>query len=110
MSNKIILEIQASFVREAVSSPLLLSDLASMEKYISESYQGRSLIELLQNADDALSSKFSIVRVNKTTYIIANNGRDFNDDDVISICRSGASTKQRKSSSIGFRGIGLNPL
>jgi hypothetical protein len=110
MSKNIILEIQASFVREAISSPLLLADLASMEKYISESYQGRSLIELLQNADDALSTKFIIERVNKTTYIIANNGREFNDDDVISICRSGVSTKQRKSSFIGFRGIGFKSI
>ena len=110
MSKNIILEIQSSFLREAVSSPLLLSDLASMEKYISESYQGRSLIELLQNADDALSTKFIIERVNKTTYIVANNGREFNDDDVISICRSGVSTKQRKSSSIGFRGIGFKSI
>ena len=110
MSENIILKIQSSFVREAISSPLLLSDLASMEKYISESYQGRSLIELLQNGDDALSTQFIIERVDKSTYIIANNGREFNDDDVISICRSGASTKQRKNSSIGFRGIGFKSI
>jgi len=110
MIKNIILEIQASFVREAVSSPLLLSDLASMEKYISESYQGRSLIELLQNADDALSTRFIIEKVDKATYIIANNGREFNDDDVIAICRSEVSTKQRKSSSIGFRGIGFKSI
>ena len=47
-------------MKEAINSPLLLSDLANMEKYISESYQGRSLIELLQNADDALATKFLI--------------------------------------------------
>jgi hypothetical protein len=110
MQNNTLLEIQESFVREGINSPLLLSDLASMEKYISESYQGRSLIELLQNADDALATKFYIERIDSSTYLIANNGRFFTNEDLISICRSGASTKQRKSNSIGFRGIGFKSI
>lgn len=110
MGNNIINKLQKSFVSEAINSPLLLSDLASMEKYISESYQGRSLIELLQNADDAIATKFIIKKISEKVYVVANNGRRFSDDDVISICRSGASTKKRKSSTIGFRGIGFKSV
>ncbi|MEN6593158.1 MAG: hypothetical protein ABFC12_07950 [Methanobacterium sp.] len=81
-----------------------------MEKYISESYQGRSLIELLQNADDALATNFLIKSVSENVFIVANNGRKFNNEDVLSICRSGASTKERKGDSIGFRGIGFKSI
>jgi hypothetical protein len=97
-------------MKEAINSPLLLSDLANMEKYISESYQGRSLIELLQNADDALATKFLIKKASQNVYVVANNGRKFDNEDVLSICRSGASTKQRKGNSIGFRGIGFKSV
>ena len=97
-------------MKEAINSPLLLSDLAYMEKYISESYQGKSLIELLQNADDALATKFIIKKASQNVYVVANNGRKFDTDDVLSICRSGASTKQRNGNSIGFRGIGFKSI
>lgn len=103
-------DIRKSFIDESINSPILLSDLASMEKYIAESYSGRSLIELLQNADDAGASEFFINRLDIDTLIVANNGRPFNDADVISLCRSGSSTKKRKASTIGFRGIGFKSV
>lgn len=53
---EIVEKIHDIFLEEAKKSPILMSDLASMERYISESYTGRSLIELLQNADDACAS------------------------------------------------------
>lgn len=98
------------FLNEAINSPLLFNDLANMEKYISESYSGRSLIELLQNADDALAKRFTIEMLDDETYIVANDGRCFTDDDMLALCRSGASTKTRKSNTIGFRGIGFKSV
>ncbi len=106
----LINRIQKQFLEEAISSPLLFRDLASMEKYISESYTGRSLIELLQNADDACADKFYIESLDDNTYIVANDGRYFTEEDLISLCRSGASTKTRKSNTIGFRGIGFKSV
>ncbi len=106
----IIKTIQKQFLFEALCSPLLFNDLANMEKYISESYTGRSLIELLQNADDAGSTRFLIMPVDEKTYIVANDGRPFNDNDILALCRSGASTKHRKGSTIGFRGIGFKSV
>lgn len=107
---KVLSEIQKIFLDEANNSPMLFSDLANMEKYISESYSGRSLIELLQNADDASANKFYIEELDDSTYIVANNGREFSDDDIIALCRSGASNKKRKSNTIGFRGIGFKSV
>ena len=106
----IIDKIRNLFLQEALSSPLLFNDLASMEKYISESYTGRSLIELLQNADDADAKRFLVKELDANSYIAANDGRLFTEDDILSLCRSGASTKKRKGSTIGFRGIGFKSV
>lgn len=106
----IVEKLHKEFLTEASSSPILLNDLAAMEKYIAESYMGRSLIELLQNADDAYATKFCISKLKNNTYLIANNGREFTEEDLYALCRSGASTKRRKSGTIGFRGIGFKSV
>lgn len=110
MNSSVINDIQNNFVKEATNSPLLISDLANMEKYIAESYSGRSLIELLQNADDANSDTFRLEKISDKCYIVANNGRIFTADDILSICRSGASSKKRKTNTIGYRGIGFKSV
>jgi hypothetical protein len=101
-------EIRKNLLDEAKASPNLLSDLAGLENYIGESYNNRSFIELLQNADDASSTKFKILK--KGDYLfVANNGRMFNDEDIESLCRSASSNKVR-GESIGYRGIGFKSV
>ena len=102
---KTILKLSNEFLLEAKSSPHLLADMASMESYMSESYGERVFVEMLQNADDAKATSFYVYE--STGHIfIANNGQKFNDKDVISICRSGASEK-RRGDTIGYRGVGF---
>ena len=101
-------KVRKSLVNEASKSPNLLSDLAGLENYIGESYNSRSFIELLQNADDAGSSHMFIKRVDQHI-IVANDGREFTDLDFESLCRSAASKKERKTN-IGFRGIGFKSV
>ena len=98
-------KISTSFIQEAQKSPQLISDMARMEFYMSESYNGRLLVELLQNADDAQSTKI-FCYYNNGNFYFANNGRPFDEDDLIAISRSGASTKKR-GVTIGYRGIGF---
>ena len=105
MIRTIINGISQEFIREALNSPTLIEDMASMEKYMAESYGERILIELLQNADDAQSSSIQLVQQGEHLYF-ANDGRPFNREDIIGISRSGASNKQR-GSSIGYRGVGF---
>lgn len=100
-----IKKISSEFLEEAKSSPRLLTDMAAMEGYLAESYGERILIELLQNADDALSRKV-IVKMIGATVFVANDGRPFTEDDLIAICRSGASKKER-GQHIGYRGVGF---
>lgn len=93
------------FLVEAKSSPRMFEDLAAMERYMAESYDGRAFVEILQNADDANASSLTIFSCGPD-YVIANNGRPFSREDLIAICRSGASSK-RRGSGIGYRGIGF---
>lgn len=102
---RIIKTISDNFIQEALASPRMLEDLAAMEKYMSESYDGRTFVELIQNADDAQSSAVRVFSVDDTL-IVANTGRPFNEADIMAICRSGSSNKQR-GTSIGYRGVGF---
>ncbi len=105
----IINKIRDRFIEESKQSIMLLEDLASMESYIAESYHSRSVIELLQNADDALANRFYVI-AEDDYIIVANDGRYFEEKDIMSICRSGSSTKKRDGKSIGYRGIGFKSV
>ncbi|MEX0654664.1 MAG: DUF3883 domain-containing protein [Phycisphaeraceae bacterium] len=100
--------VRRSLVEEAKRSPGLLSDLAGLEHYIAESYDARSFVELLQNADDAGATRFVVERVGDFV-LVANDGRPFTPSDFESLCRSATSQKQR-GQSIGFRGIGFKSV
>ena len=93
---------------EAVNSPALLSDLAGLENYIAESYNARSFVELMQNADDAGATRIVIPTI-RESLLVANDGREFTQTDFESLCRSAASSKLR-GPSIGFRGIGFKSV
>lgn len=101
-------EVRRPLLEEARNSPTLLSDLAGLEQYIAESYDARSFVELLQNADDAGATRFSIHRVGDSL-LVANDGRPFTRTDFESLCRSAASSKER-GTSIGYRGIGFKSV
>jgi hypothetical protein len=101
-------EVRQHLLEEAKSSPNLLSDLAGLENYIAESYHNRSFIELLQNADDANATRFKIIKTGEFLFV-ANNGRIFNQQDLISLCRSASSGKV-KGETIGYRGIGFKSV
>ena len=101
-------EVRASLVQEAKRSPKLLSDLAGLEEYVAESYNARAVCELLQNADDAQATKFTIRYVGNFL-LVGNNGRIFDKSDFESLCRSAHSLKAR-GVSIGYRGIGFKSV
>lgn len=105
MLRKTVEKISKDFIAEAVASPNLLADMAAMEKYMAESYSGRVFVELLQNADDCKSTKIYVKEVSGNI-LFANNGRPFDENDVIAISRSGSSSKKR-GETIGYRGVGF---
>ena len=101
-------KLRTKLLQEAISSPGLLSDLAGLELYVSESYSSRSFIELLQNADDAFAERFLVEQHGDFLYV-ANDGKDFTNSDIESLCRSASSHKIR-GNSIGYRGIGFKSV
>ena len=107
-SADIFTSVREELLREATNSPTLLADLANLERYVAETYSARSFIELLQNADDAGSTRFLLTRHNDLL-ICANNGREFSRQDFYSLCRSASSAKQR-GQTIGYRGIGFKSV
>ena len=96
----------SSFIDEARAAPSLFMDLAKVELYISESYRTRALIELIQNADDSGATDF-VAYQHEQNLIVANNGKFFDEADILALCRSGSSTKKRGAGTIGYRGIGF---
>ncbi len=98
-------EVSSKFLNEAKNSPQLIADMAKMEFYMAESYNGRLFVELLQNADDAKSTRVISFYNNGNLYF-ANNGKPFDENDLNAISRSGASEKKR-GKTIGYRGIGF---
>lgn len=105
---KNFVSLRQSLIEEAINSPKLLSDLAGLESYVAESYNCRSFIELLQNADDAGAERFYVKQYGDYL-IVANDGRVFSISDMESLCRSASSNKMR-GSSIGYRGIGFKSV
>lgn len=103
--NDIIEKLSNMFLSEAKNSLSLIEDMAAMEQYMSESYSGRILIELIQNSDDCQSTRINFSQIGEDLYF-ANNGRVFCSEDIISISRSGSSMKKR-GESIGYRGVGF---
>src|SRR5918997_4111086 len=101
-------EVRRPLLEEARRSPDLLSDLAGLEQYVAESYDARSFVELLQNADDAGASRFAVQRSGEFL-LVANDGRPFTRTDFESLCRSAASHKHR-GTTIGYRGIGFKSV
>jgi hypothetical protein len=104
----VVQRIRAELLEEAIHSPGLLRDLANLERYIGETYSNRTVIELLQNADDAEALRFSSTLTSRW-FVCANDGRDFSERDFYALCRSAASDKQR-GAQIGYRGIGFKSV
>ncbi|MGN7227974.1 DUF3883 domain-containing protein [Dietzia maris] len=105
---EILDRVRDELLSEAAASPAMLTDIAGLERYVSESYANRTFIELLQNADDA--GAHDVVFIQGPDWVLAaNSGKVFSELDFRSICRS-ASSKKSRGESIGYRGIGFKSV
>ena len=59
MLNQIIKKISNIFFEEALASPNLLSDMAAMEKYMAESYNGRIFLQNRYNVTEYVTFSLS---------------------------------------------------
>jgi len=77
------------------------------------SEERRFIAEIIQNSDDASVSnrelRISIYFFNKHI-LIGHHGKEFDDNDVRSICYAGDSTKKKDKNTTGYKGIGFKSV
>ncbi len=95
-------------------SPARMFSEFNGEKENVKNYNGRQLLEMLQNADDATSEskgeKKVLVKLEKNQLIIANTGYPFSEEGLISIFHSHLSPKEAQENQIGKKGLGFRSI
>ena len=80
---------------------------------LKKEYDGRQLMELLQNADDEaedIKDPALLIRLEKKRLIVANNGKPFSKSGVRSLIDSDNSPKIMRRRKIGYKGLGFRAL
>jgi hypothetical protein len=93
---------------------IALSSDRGVQTHFAKSYQSRFFLELLQNSRDAIvlgGVKKGMVKawIEDNVFCFANNGAEFNEHGIKSICYPAISTKSDKGM-IGHKGIGFNSI
>ena len=92
--------------------------IASLSGQIAQEYRGRCVLELLQNAHDALENadpddtrrvSFVLTTDPNPVLLIGNSGRPFSTDDFYGICRLGQSPKD-PNKNVGNKGLGFRSV
>ena len=88
----------------------IVEDYAKEDKVL-ESYDGRQLFEILQNADDAasgaLGDKKAVIRIKGNTLLIGNTGDPFSIGGIDAILYSDLSPKFNQGKKNGAKGLGF---
>lgn len=88
--------------------------IASLDAQVAQEYRGRCVLELLQNAHDALAERkpndpgrisFVLQTSPEPVLLIGNTGRPFHHDDFKGICQLAQSPKD-PNKSVGNKGLG----
>ena len=107
-----------SFLEELKHGTRKYRTIASLSGQIAEAYRGRCVLELLQNAHDALADSpagdpgqitFVLETGPEPALLIANSGRAFEHKDFKGICRLGQSPKD-PNHSVGNKGLGFRSV
>lgn len=100
--------------REAyLTEPIRILEDYRKEKEKIDEYNGRQLLELLQNADDAAESaseKKCFICLKDNKLIVANNGEKFSAKGIESLMYSNLSPKMKTQNKIGQKGLGFRSV
>jgi hypothetical protein len=83
------------------------------ERSLSKEYNGRQLLELLQNADDeaeGAANQAVLIRLESNRLIFANNGAPFSKSGIRSLIDSDNSPKIMNRKKIGYKGLGFRAI
>ena len=107
-----------TFIDELKNGTRKYRTVASLGGQITEAYRGRCVLELLQNAHDALGDvpggepgliTFSLLTAPEPVLFIANSGRPFERKDFKGLCQLGQSPKD-PNKSVGNKGLGFRSV
>ena len=107
-----------TFIDELKNGPRKYKTIASLGGQIAEAYRGRCVLELLQNAHDALPETpggdpglitFSLETAPDPVLLIANSGHAFERKDFKGLCQLGQSPKD-PNKSVGNKGLGFRSV
>ena len=113
---KTIEELRAIFIKKYINSDLQseLEKACSEEYELRRDYNGRQILELLQNVDDACDEKAKqkevvvIFSFKNNILEVGNTGTTFSDESIERLCLGRASEKSSKN--IGNKGTGFRSL
>lgn len=95
-------------------SPVRMFSEYNGEKENVKNYNGRQLLEMLQNAEDAASEakgkKKVLIKLQENQLIIANTGHPFSEEGLTSIFHSHFSPKEAQENQIGNKGLGFRSI
>jgi hypothetical protein len=98
---------------EYLNSPLrIVEDYKNENKNIDE-YNGRQLLEMIQNANDesdTFKAKKVLIKLDEDSLIIANNGNPFSLGGVESLMYSDLSPKTMEENKVGKKGLGFRSI
>ena len=99
--------------KEYLQAPLrIVEDYNNENKNIDE-YNGRQLLEMIQNANDesdTVKAKKVFIKVEENSLIIANNGNPFSLGGVESLMYSDLSPKTMEENKVGKKGLGFRSI
>ena len=99
--------------KDYLNDPLRILEDYRKEKEKIEEYNGRQLLEMLQNADDEAitdKEKTCFIKLIENQLTIANNGRKFSEDGIESLMYSNISPKVLEQNKVGQKGLGFRSI
>lgn len=98
---------------EYLANPVRAEQDYNRENEDKESYHGRELLELLQNADDEINdpNKSSVkIKLVNSKLTISNDGNPFSKEGIVSLMYSNVSPKRKNNKVIGNKGTGFRSV
>jgi len=99
--------------QEYINTPQRLIQDYIQEISLNKQYNGRQLLELIQNADDEsekANDKKVLIKISENKLIVANNGTQFSSEGIESFRFHHISPKRQRKNIIGHKGLGFRSI
>ncbi|BDS09575.1 DUF3883 domain-containing protein [Aureispira anguillae] len=113
ITNEELSEFMKKRRKDYLDDPLLMIENYNTEISNTSEYFGRQLLEMIQNANDecdTTKAKKVLIKLDKDSLIIANNGNPFSRGGVESLLYSNLSPKVKEENKVGQKGLGFRSV